>query len=132
MFSEKFKQRESNDSSMEWIELKETGQIEEIISESQEQPILIFKHSVRCGTSAMALDRLQRSWDNSEMGTLKTYFLDLIRYREVSNEVAHRFEVWHQSPQILIIYQGTCVYDTSHMGISYQDVRSTVSEIETA
>ena len=74
----------------------------------------------------MALDRLERNWQEAEMIGIKSYFLDLITYREISNRIAHEFDVEHESPQILIIENEKSIYDQSHMGIDYQQIREAV------
>lgn len=119
-------------SSVPWNKLTQLQQIEEILEESKEIPVLIFKHSFSCGTSAMMLDRMQRKWDSEEMPSLKTYFLDLLSHRDISNQIAETFGVRHQSPQILIINKGESIYDNSHMGISYTEVKSIISDLEAA
>ncbi len=108
---------------MNWIELNQTNQLEQIKSESFNHPVLIFKHSTRCSISSMALNRLERSWNPQELEGLKIYYLDLIQYRPISNQVAEDFEVDHESPQVLIISDGKCAYHNSHMGISYHEVK---------
>jgi len=108
---------------MKWSELKTPQQVHQILQESKEKAVLIFKHSTRCNISRMALDRLERNWNESEMGHLKPYFLDLISYRDISNQVAEQFDVEHESPQVLIIDKGQAVYDQSHMGIDYRAIR---------
>jgi bacillithiol system protein YtxJ len=112
---------------MNWNTLDHTDTIEEIKESSALQPILIFKHSTRCSISSMALNRLERDWKGEDVKKLKAYFLDLIKNREVSNAVADAFHVQHQSPQVLIIKDGKCVYDNSHMGISYREIRQLVT-----
>lgn len=89
--------------------------------------MVIFKHSTRCSISAMALNRLEREFDQARMGESPIYFLDLISFREVSNQVAEEFEVMHQSPQVLVIKGEECVYDDSHMGINFADLAQQVS-----
>ena len=74
----------------------------------------------------MALDRLERNWQETELNGIKSYFLDLITYREISNRIAHEFDVAHESPQILIIENEKSIYDQSHMGIDYQQIREAV------
>ena len=111
---------------MQWNELTSPGQIDQLREESQEKWILIFKYSSRCSISRMVLDRLERHWEETEMTTVKSYFLDLISYREISNRIAHEFEVEHESPQVLIIENGKSVYDRSHMGIDYRQIREIV------
>ncbi len=115
-----------------WNALSSIDQINEIIEESRINPILIFKHSYSCGTSAMALDRLHRKWEKDEMSLLKTYFLDLLSNRDLSNQIATTFGIRHQSPQVLIIYGRNCIYDNSHMGISYPEIKSIISGLEIA
>ena len=76
----------------------------------------------------MALDRLERNWEEKKMNSVKSYFLDLISNREISNRIAHEFNVEHESPQVLIIDKGKSVYDQSHMGIDYKQIREVVGK----
>ncbi len=114
---------------MKWIELKNNTQLEEIKKASAEQPVVLFKHSTRCSISATALSRLERTWNEQEMAAVKPYFLDLLSYRPVSNAIADSFGVPHQSPQVLLIHKGECVYHTSHMGISYPGLKTQVESL---
>src|SRR5690606_24093784 len=107
-----------------WKKIEDPDQIEEIKKESQNRSILIFKHSTRCSISAMAWDRLKRNWKAEDSEKLSPYYLDLIRYRELSNEIAERFAVEHESPQVLIIKNGEATYHASHMGIDYHTIIS--------
>jgi bacillithiol system protein YtxJ len=109
---------------MKWNNLKEVSQLENIHQESSGQPVLIFKHSTRCYTSRLVLDRLQRSWKEEEMNNVKLYFLDLLTYRDISNAIQHHFGVEHQSPQVLIIRNGQSVFDCSHFSIDYSELKS--------
>lgn len=74
----------------------------------------------------MALDRLERNWDDAEMLAVKPYFLDLITYREISNRIAAVFDVEHESPQVLIIENEKSIYDVSHMRIRYEEIKEAV------
>jgi bacillithiol system protein YtxJ len=112
---------------MNWLELKEVEEIEKIKELSNTQPVLIFKHSTRCSISAASLDRLERNWKDSEMANVKPYYLDLISYRPVSTKIQDTFYVEHQSPQILIIKNGHCIYDASHIDINYKDLKEWVN-----
>ena len=85
---------------MNWISLKDSRQLDEILAESKTQPVIIYKHSTRCNISRSAFDRLERNWDAS-IGSIKGYFLDLLSNRDISNRIAELFEVEHHSPQIL-------------------------------
>ena len=105
----------SNASKINWIELTDLGQLNEIMDLSHEQPVVIFKHSTRCSISRMALKQFENEFDLE--GSVTPYFLDLINHRDISNEIATRFEVYHQSPQLLLIKEGKSIYDASHSDI---------------
>ena len=109
---------------MNWIDLTTEQQLEQIKEQSKESPIVIFKHSTRCSISAMAKNRLEREKPTEN---LPFYYLDLIRYRNISNKIAEDFQVHHESPQILIIKNGACTYDESHNGINMADITSQAS-----
>jgi len=100
-----------------WKPLTEVNQLDTIIKDSSVKPVAIFKHSTSCGISRMALKQLESSYD-VPANQLDIYYLDLNVYRDVSNEIASRFQVTHQSPQILVIKNGIAVYNESHGGIN--------------
>jgi len=112
----------SSDSKINWIALEDLGQLNEIITRSEEQPVVIFKHSTRCSVSRMALKQFENEFDLKEQVT--SYFLDLIAFRDVSNEIASRFDVVHQSPQLLLVTNGKCVYNVSHSDIDASELKS--------
>jgi len=104
---------------MNWIELNSQEQVDLIKERSKEQPQIIFKHSTRCSVSGMAKNRLERS---EPVPGAAFYFLDLIRHRSLSDAIAETFSVYHESPQVLVIRNGECVYDESHSGINMDDI----------
>jgi len=104
---------------MEWISLTDEAQLQEIISRSHTRPQVIFKHSTRCSISAVALKRLQKE---ALPAGVDFYLLDLLAYRSLSNKMAEQFEVPHESPQVLVIRDGGCIYDESHLGISMDEI----------
>ena len=108
---------------MNWIHLTEIAIIDQIIKDSFDKPQVIFKHSTRCSISSMALNRLERE-DAPDNTTF--YYLDLIKHRDISNSIADKFNVYHESPQILIIKNGECVYDESHQGINMSEIAEQV------
>ena len=108
---------------MEWNKLSEIEQLEEINKASFETPVMIFKHSTRCSISSSALNRVERNWNNEQDDVkVKPYYLDLIAYRNISNEIAKKWNIEHQSPQVLVIKNGTCIYTETHMGINYDEI----------
>ena len=113
-----------------WTKLTSQETLSQIKQDSNSQPILIFKHSTRCPTSSMALNRLERNWNGDVVNNMQTYYLDLINYRNISNQMASDFNVMHQSPQVLIISEGKAVYNESHMGISFDKIQNIIGGVE--
>lgn len=109
---------------MNWNKLTSDTQLDTIKAESARQPVLIFKHSTTCSISAMALSRMERNW-NDQLG-VKPYYLDLLANRPISNKIEREFGVEHESPQVLLIRNGACVYDASHMAISFAGIQQAV------
>jgi bacillithiol system protein YtxJ len=124
VFSNLFGSSEKQDNSkskINWIPLTDLGQLNEIISSSNEKPIVIFKHSTRCIVSRTALKQFENEYDLDNQ--VDAYFLDLLEYRDISNEIVNRFGVYHQSPQLLLIKNGKSVYDVSHSDIDAGELR---------
>ncbi len=107
---------ESKNGNIDWNTLKDVSQIDEIIQTSKEIPVVIFKHSTRCSISRMALRQFENEF--ALQGKVTPYFLDLIAYREVSNGISQRFNVEHESPQVLLIKEGVVIHHASHEGIN--------------
>jgi len=114
---------------MNWIKLTNKSQLDTIQAESIKEHVVIFKHSTSCSISRTALDRLERNWKDGELANVKPYYLDLLSYREISNTIADRFHVEHQSPQVLIIKNGQSVYDKSHFDISFASIQNELKAI---
>jgi bacillithiol system protein YtxJ len=104
---------------MNWIDLADESQLNSLKELSKQKAQLIFKHSTRCNISHMAKSRLERS---TQPTTIDFYYLDLIKYRQLSAKISEDFSVSHESPQILLIKNGECVYDESHSGILMDDI----------
>jgi bacillithiol system protein YtxJ len=116
--------KNTNTSKINWIALTDLGQLNEIMDLSHEQPVAIFKHSTRCSISRMALKQFENEFDLE--GSVTPYFLDLLNHRDISNEIATRFDVYHQSPQLLLIKKGKSVYDASHSDIDAVELKGRV------
>ena len=123
LFGSSDKQDNSN-SKINWIPLTDLGQLNEIISSSNEKPMVIFKHSTRCIVSRTALKQFENEYDLDDQ--VDAYFLDLLEHRDISNEIASRFGVYHQSPQLLLIKDGKSVYDVSHSDIDAGELKTKV------
>lgn len=104
---------------MTWTPLQ-SPELLQRIKETQGYSV-IFKHSTRCSISMMAKKRFELDWDSIPENT-PLYFLDLISYRDISAQIAQIFQITHESPQLLLIKDGECVYETSHGEISAEEL----------
>lgn len=102
-------------SKLNWNYLTDLEQLNEINTNSYSQQALIFKHSTQCNISKMALKQFENELESEAKVTL--YFLDLLENRIISAAIATKFNVEHQSPQLLLIKNGVAVYNVSHSEI---------------
>ena len=109
---------------IDWKILTSVNQLEAIDQLSNEKPIALFKHSTSCSISAMAKMRLESSWNLDKK--VDIYYLDLLNYRNISNAIAEKYAVHHESPQLLLISKGECIYDGSHFDISTSEIAETL------
>jgi bacillithiol system protein YtxJ len=104
-----------------WIFLTSIDQLEEIEKKSFKKPQILFKHSTRCSISSISMNKFVKNY-NIEQEVADLYYLDLLNYRDVSNEVGYKFQVQHQSPQVLVIKDGVTIYDASHYAIQANEI----------
>lgn len=109
--------KEEKKSFLNWLPLTSIEQLQEIKVESKTASILIFKHSTRCGISSMVIKQFEALF-TEEHQNLKVYYLDLLNYRNISDEVGYTFQVMHQSPQLLVIKNEVSVFHASHYDIT--------------
>lgn len=107
-----------NKTNFNWIYIQSDFDLKNAIKASFESPVIIFKHSTRCSISSLAKNRIEK-------GSIKfnnIYFLDLIKYRSISNDISIQFNVTHESPQILKIENGKCTYNASHQDVRWENI----------
>lgn len=100
---------------MNWITINSEQQLIDLLS--SQKPFAVFKHSTRCSISSMVKNRLERDWTSDEA----VYYLDLIAHRNISNLIAQKSGVEHESPQLIVFKEGKAIYDASHTSISASD-----------
>lgn len=110
---------------MKWTPLNSIADMEEVIQKSFEKPQLIFKHSTRCSISALAKSRLESGWRFEEK-LVEPIYLDLLVHRDVSNKIEAHFNIRHESPQVLLIKDGECVYHASHTMINVDSLEERI------
>ncbi|MBE0424165.1 MAG: bacillithiol system redox-active protein YtxJ [Lutibacter sp.] len=115
-----------NNIKINWVALTDKAQLEDIVKISMTKPVLIFKHSTRCGISRMVLKNFESDYDIPE-NNVELYFLNLLEYRTLSNDISEKFKVAHQSPQVLLIKNNKCIYDNSHHSITIEAIKEVIS-----
>ncbi len=103
---------------MSWTLLKNEQEWKAILDSSHKISQIVFKHSTRCSISSLAKSRLEKHFKPGD----EFYLLDLLSYRSLSNAIAADLLVEHESPQVLVIKEGNCIYHASHSGIEYDEV----------
>ncbi len=111
---------------LNWTDIVSIQTIESAVEKSFSQPVIIYKHSTRCGLSSVVKSRLERSWSKEPL-PVECYFLSLIQYRKLSDYLSDRFQVIHESPQILIIVGGVCIFHDSHMGVNHSAIKEAIT-----
>lgn len=112
---------------MNWRYLESESDWEEALKSSSELPIVVFKHSTRCSVSLMARKMLEQKWDFNEE-EITPYFLDLIKFRNVSDRISHDTEVRHESPQLIYIKDGKVDYHASHYSIDTDTIHQKLEQ----
>ena len=111
----------------QWIHITSNQDVENIWNRSIERPQLLFKHSTRCGISLHAQERLMKGQEMLEVLT-DLHYLDLLEFRSVSQYITEKSGVFHQSPQIILVFQGKVIYTASHQAISAEKILEKLTE----
>ena len=108
-----------------WIDLTSVDQLIEVQEQSKITPVVIFKHSTRCVISRMVLREFESSF-SKDQHSVSLYFLDLLVHRDISNEIGSKFQVFHQSPQLIVLKNGQAVYHASHNEIKADAIKDII------
>jgi bacillithiol system protein YtxJ len=111
-----------------WIPLQDRTALQAIFEQSAIKAQLLFKHSTRCSISDMAKGRLERAMPQLS-AVADVHYLDLIQFRDLSNLVAEQSQVHHESPQVILLWQGECVLDQSHYDIQPSEILAVLDTI---
>ena len=108
---------------LEWNIIDSQDSFEEVVSQSYSSDILIFKHSTSCSISHIAKMRLEENW---KIETISPFYLDLKRFRDISDSISETLKVPHESPQVILVRKGQCIYDASHFDITIEELEETL------
>lgn len=110
---------------IKWEILNDISMLDKAIEDSFKNDVVIFKHSTTCSISLMAKRRLEDDWDLNDL--IVPYYLDLKTYRTISDAISTRFSLHHESPQVLLIKNGECIYDASHFDITVAELKESLA-----
>jgi bacillithiol system protein YtxJ len=105
------------------ITLTDIEQITAIKEKSYKRPQVLFKLGLRCGVSDIALKRMGKA---GIIPNADFYFIDMLRFRKISDKITETFSVYHESPLVLLLKNGECIYDENHLGITMQELADQV------
>lgn len=108
---------------IDWNNLTDLKDLDDVSQKSFETPVFIFKHSTTCSVSRMAIKQFENEYNLNE-NQVVPYYLDLLKHRDISNEIASKFEVIHQSPQLILIKNGKAVYSKTHSEIDFNELKN--------
>ena len=106
-----------------WHKIESENDLNAAIENSNTKNVVIFKHSTRCIISKTVLKNFENEAENSNTENIDFYYLDLLNYRNISNEIAEQFNITHQSPQVILIKNEEVIYNASHDGISLETIK---------
>jgi len=107
---------------MNWKYLESLSDWEQAKETSNHQPVLVFKHSTRCGVSRFVLKNVEGDMSTLEGKNIACYFLDLLAHRDISAAIAHDTGIEHQSPQMIVLKNRKPVFNASHYEIDLNTV----------
>ena len=111
--------------------LSTLDELDAAITHSADRPVVIFKHSSTCGTSAQAHESIVELLAETAVGA-EWYVVLVQASRQVSNAIAERFGVRHESPQVLIIDAGRVVWHASHFRVTGAALQAALERLSTA
>lgn len=106
-----------------WQKIESQEDLNSAIEKSVEKPVVIFKHSTRCIISKTVLRNFENEVENFDAPEVDFYYLDLLNYRDISNAIAEKLNVTHQSPQLILLKDKKAIYNTSHDRITLESIK---------
>lgn len=114
----------------EMRELTTMEELEQILNESNSKPVFVFKHSHICPISMRAFDHYRAFVENCDHNNFDFTLIMIRSHRDISNALAERVNVKHESPQGILIVNGKVVWDDSHMELTEDKFKQVVMMYE--
>ena len=102
-----------------FFRIDDQATLENLISDSTQKPVIVFKHSTACSISSRAYREMEKLEGQVNI-------LEVQSAREVSRELANRTGIRHETPQVIVLRDGKAVWNASHFDVKAADVMKAV------
>jgi bacillithiol system protein YtxJ len=111
--------------------LREVAELEKALDDSHQRPLLLFKHSYSCGVSAEALDELRAHLEDGTAGATSVRYaiVTVQTHRDLSNRIAERLGVRHETPQVILVHDGRAVWTASHFRVNTAEIEKALAAV---
>ena len=106
----------------DWVQLESEDSVEEVFTASETRIQLILKHSQSCAVSFFAKQNLD-SVPLEEWPEMDRSMVEVVRFRPISQYIAQKTSVRHESPQVLVIVNGEVIFHTSHSEVNKVNIQ---------
>jgi bacillithiol system protein YtxJ len=106
-------------STLIWSEI---GSIEELLNKENGY-IILFKHSPRCIISRIVFSKFKRDYISNN-NILKLIYIDVLKMKKISNQIAQYFSINHESPQVILLKNNKVIYHSSHSSVSFNTIKN--------
>ena len=108
--------------------LRNLTELERVLTDSHQRPVVLFKHSYTCGVSAEALDELRTHIDEHLPSLPAGYAMVTVQtHREVSNTISERLGIRHETPQAILVRDGRVIWSASHFRVNAAELQKAVA-----
>ena len=109
--------------------LDDEQKLTEVVVQSHREPVVIYKHSATCGLSFRARREIEKLTETTDP---PVYEVVVQRARSLSNQIAQRWHIRHQSPQVIVLHRGEPIFNASHRSVTAQSIRSAIQTAATS
>jgi bacillithiol system protein YtxJ len=111
------------------LELKSIEDLDKVLSESENKPVLLYKHSTTCSINFIAKEEYEKFLATADGDKVLPTYLDLLVHRDVSSAIEERTGVRHQSPQLILVVNGKAVWSATHDKITMKSIADAVRKV---
>lgn len=108
-------------------ECTKNSDFEQLVADSHDRPVFVFKHSTRCPISASRWRVFQSFAERESRAAF--HMVNVIQDGTLSRTITAETGIGHQSPQAILLYQGKPVWNASHYSITEEDMTAALDRV---